>query len=221
VKFIKCAALAATLLGCLALGIPANAQFSGPPPLLATGEIATPAGAEEGKRTSYFLAAYPYAPFKVSTAGVSADVDGFLISGEASFLAGKGAVSVGLWYWKHYDSDADILEFHGKYYFTPKWGAQFGILTFPSGTGTEFDLYGIYNFASSVVKGGWNASAGLGIYFPDGGDASFSAFIEASYNLSASLLLNLSYWYINYQPGGGIGSIDISRFGVGIGYKFQ
>ncbi len=200
---------AAVLCG-LVYSIPAQAQFS---------SIAvTSQGTDSTAKPKHIgVTLYPVSPFVVNGPGnFSTTLVGTLIAADYSAATRRGSYQLGAWAWVR--DGADIFEVHGKYFFTPNWGAHIGILGSTNGGGNPIDAYLLYHFnlGKSGPQRGIRFEAALGIFEDPAvvSTTSFSGYLQAETSIARNLNLSMSYWYLQDK------GLDGHRFGIGIGTRF-
>jgi hypothetical protein len=208
VRLAICAALAATVLGSFALGLPAAAQY-GP------ADVPHMNSQDTGKPRNSSVSFYPFSEFK----GRGFLIDGSLFAAETGFLTGYGKSSYALGGWGFFRGSKYQVELHGKYFFNSQVGVQVGGIKTNNVNGLDIDVFALYNLSSRRLNPSthypWNVQFGLGPYIYSKNSAQFTGFIQGSLEVIRNWTVDASYWYIGSPFGA-----NIDRFAAGVSYKF-
>ena len=201
----------AVLLCGLVCSSPAKAQFGG--------IAVTSQGTDSTAKVKHIgVTLYPASPFVVNGPGsFTTTLVGTLIAADYNWASRRASYQIGTWAWVR--DGSDIFEVHGKYFFTPNWGAHVGILGSTYGGGNPIDAYLLYHFTlgRSRSQRGLRFEVAAGIFEdPAGGvgTTSFSGYLQAETAIARDWNLSFSYWYLQDK------GLDGHRFGLGIGTHF-
>lgn len=184
---------------------------------------------------------YPFASFSVSGSLIRPS-DGALTGGTKSIMgqvtALDGAFSIGErksleiggFYFKEYDKPTDLYMATVRYFPTPEFGFQVGYIDSTQQSAKSLSYMMIYRISSSLLGARgrlFQVELGLGALnnltqdfhigstrYVNRASVNFTSFVEVSYEFSKNWRLLGSQWFIRDRTN------DVSRFGIGVGYKF-
>lgn len=208
---VSCFSVLSAFVAALALAAPAHAQISSP-------FVPTSESQEEGQRPrNSSIQLFPLAVFSGTDTrlDLTNTLTGIIIAAETGKPLGDGRRSYKFGGFAFLNNGDALFEGHAKYYFTPQWGVQLGMLTSSNNSGIDVDGFVMYNITPKKATRLWSVQLGAGSYYINNVEAHrFTGYVQGSYEVAKGLTLDASYWYINTPTG------YFNRFVLGVGRRF-